>query len=48
MTIEQYCDQCREMTVWYLGLVSQPPGAAGQTWHWQCSGQTREHFPAKI
>jgi hypothetical protein len=43
MMIDQHCEECGEVTVWYLVLASREPGVTGQTtWRWQCSGQIRE------
>jgi hypothetical protein len=44
MLSEQHCEECGEVTVWYLGLASPVPGAVGQAPEWQCSGVTPEQF----
>jgi hypothetical protein len=38
-TSPRYCEECGQITVWYLTLSSAVPGFAGTAYQWICTGQ---------
>jgi len=42
---ERYCEECGQMTLWYLTLASPVPGVAGTSYVWICTGPSDGDHP---
>jgi len=41
-TAERYCEECGQITLWYLTLSSAVSGVSGTSYAWICTGQSAD------